>query len=266
MISENSFFKKLPEGMNLEQRLILEGIGWAIQMLSLSYDKLKAAASQVDVTSDTYPTSQATEMFACCWSIVDQCHMLRNLLERMNPATDGLIATFIEKFEAATLIRNAMDHLHQKISNIAKKKDPMPPLFGALCFAVISNEDISDSGTGLVVIKGGTLVVLTAGALTHPTHKFQFDSPPGRVTEIPLGMFQFTAFEHCIDVSQMMIDLAALVAHFETVVKSNQEQQLREFARKNNLEEDKVLCGEHNVAMMITMPMPINKGDASRKN
>jgi hypothetical protein len=49
MISENSFFRKLPVGMNLEQRLIFEGVGWAIQMLSLSYDKLKAAASQVDV-------------------------------------------------------------------------------------------------------------------------------------------------------------------------------------------------------------------------
>ena len=43
----------------------------------------------------------------------------------------------------------------------------------------------------------------------------------------------------------------------------HQEQQLREFARKNNLEEDKVLCGEHNVAMMITMPLPLNKGDTS---
>ncbi|MGY8664249.1 hypothetical protein Q3C01_18115 [Bradyrhizobium sp. UFLA05-109] len=181
----------------------------------------------------------------------------------MNPATDGLIATFIEKFEAATFIRNAMDHLHQTISNIAKKKDPMPPLFGA-CFAVISNNDISDSGTGLVVIKGGTLVVLTAGALTHPEHKFQFDSKPGRATEIPLGMFHFTTFEHCIDISQMMFDLTALVAHFDTVVKSDQEQQLREFARKNSLKEDTVLCGEHNVAMMITMPLPLNKGDASR--
>ena len=129
---------------------------------------------------------------------------------------------------------------------------------------MISNEDISDSGTGPVVIKGGTLVVLTAGALTHPAHKFQFDSPPGRVTEIPLGMFQFTAFEHCIDVSQMMIDLAALVVHFDTVVKSDQERQLREFARKNNLDEDKLLCGEHNVGMMITLPLPLNKGDASR--
>jgi hypothetical protein len=261
MITENSFFNKIPQAIDLEQRLILEGVGWAIQMLSLSYDKLKAAASRVDVASNTYPTSQATEMFACCWSIIDQCHMLRKLLERMNPITGGLAATFIEKSEAATLIRNAMDHLHQKIQNIANKKDPMPPLFGALSFAVIGNEDMSDSGTGPVVITGCKLVVLTAGALTHPTHRFQISSPPGRLTEIPLGMFQFTAFEHRIDVSEMMIDLAALVAHFDTVVKSDQEQQLREFARKNNLEEDKVVS-EHNVALMITMEMA--SGDASR--
>jgi hypothetical protein len=62
--------------------LIREGAGWAIQMIDLSYKKLKAAASQVDPTLATYPTSLATEMFACCWSIIDQCHMLRKILER----------------------------------------------------------------------------------------------------------------------------------------------------------------------------------------
>ena len=263
MITQNSFFKTIPGAIDLEQRLTFEGAGWAIQMLSLSYDKLKAAASQVDVTSPAYPTAKATEIFACCWSIIDQCHMLRKLFERMDPAPGGLTARFIEKFEAATLIRNDMDHLPVKIPNIAKKKHPMPPLFGALSFLAIGDEDMSDSATGTIVITGGKLIVLTAGALTHPTHRFQVASPPGRLTETPLGMFQFMAFEHSIDISQMMIDLAALVGHYDTVVKSEQEQQLREFARKNDLEEDRVVNERYNTGLMIRMDMAFsdNKGD-----
>jgi hypothetical protein len=254
MISENSFFKKIPLALDLPQRLIWEGAGWAIQMIALSYDRLKAAASQVDATSGDYPTSVATDMFACCWSIIDQCHMLLKILERVPRRPDGLTAQFIEKFEAVTSIRNAMDHLHHNINNIANKKGPIAPLFGALSFAVITNDDVSSSThhTGMPMVSGCRVVTLTAGALTHPKHAFQVLSPAGRISEIPVGMFQFTAFEHRVDFSDMIIDLASLVAHFDDVVKPDQERQLREFARMNNLDEDKVVS-EHGVAFIVTM-------------
>ena len=98
MINENSFFKKIPQAIDLQQRLVWEAAGWAIQMMGLSYDRLKTAASKIDVTSTDYPTSLATEMFACCWSIIDQCHMLRKLLERVVALPDGNAAQFIHKF------------------------------------------------------------------------------------------------------------------------------------------------------------------------
>jgi hypothetical protein len=254
MISENSFFKNIPLAINLQQRLIWEGAGWAIQMIALSYDRLKVAASQVDATSGNYPTSLATEMFACCWSIIDQCHMLRKILERVPLRSDGLAAKFIEKFEAVTFIRNAMDHLHQNINNVANKKGPVAPIFGAMSFCAITNDDVlsSVSDMGVPIISGCRVVTLTAGALTHPQHAFQVLSPAGRITEIPVGMFQFMAFEHRVDFSDMVADLASLVAYFDHVVKPDQEQQLREFARMNNLDEDKVVS-EHSAAFVVTM-------------
>ena len=254
MIGENSFFKKIPLAIDLRQRLIWEGAGWAIQMIALSYDKLKAVASQVDPTSGQYPTSLAPEMFACCWSIVDQCHMLRKILERVPLLSDGLAAKFIEKFKSVTFIRNAMDHLHQNINNVASKKDPIAPIFGALSFCAIANDDVSSStsDSGIPIISGCQVITLTAGALTHPQHSFQVLSPAGRITEIPVGMFQFMAFERRVDFSDMIVDLTSLVAHFDNVVKPDQEQQLREFARMNNLDEDKVVS-EHSTAFAVTM-------------
>jgi hypothetical protein len=253
MINENSFFRKIPLAINLEQRLVWEGTGWAIQMMALSYEKLKIAASQVDATSGNYPTRLATEMFACCWSIIDQCHMLRKLLERVSSDPDGKAVKFIQKFEAVSFMRNAMDHFHQNIKNMANKKDPIPPIFGALSFCLVANDDLSSTDhDGTPVVKGCNVVTLTAGALTHPKHNFQTINPAGRLLELPVGGFQFMAFEHRVDLSDLMADLASLVAHFDNVVKPDQERQLREFAKQNNLDEDKVIS-EHSGAFCVTL-------------
>jgi hypothetical protein len=187
--------------------------------------------------------------------------MLRKIFERLDPVPDGLTAKFIETFKTATLIRNEMDHLHEKIPNIASKKAPMPPLFGVLSFALIGNDDLSvSSAGGPAVLTGLKLVTLTAGPLTHPQHRFQVASPPGRLTEIPVGLFQFVAFEHRVDISDMVRDLAAVVAYFDTDVKSDQERQLRTFARENNLDEEKVLA-EHFGAFIVTMQMEFPAGE-----
>src|SRR5665213_898657 len=139
MIGDHSFFKKIPLALDLEQRLVWEGAGWAIRMIDLSFERLREAAARVDATTEmTYPTAMAAEMFSCCWSIVDQCHMLRNLLERVYANTNTKQAAFTKKFEAATSMRNAMDHLHQNIKNVSTKKAPMPPIFGALSFCVVA--------------------------------------------------------------------------------------------------------------------------------
>jgi hypothetical protein len=253
MINENSFFKKIPQAIDLEQRLVWEAAGWAIQMMGLSYDRLKTAASNIDVASTDYPTSLATEMFACCWSIIDQCHMLRKLLERVFVLPDGEVAQFIKKFETVTFIRNVMDHLPQNINNVANKKQPIPPIFGALSFCSVADDDVSSiDNKGAPAIKGCSVVTLTAGALTHPKHNFQVVSPTGRIIELPVGGFQFMAFEYRVDLSDLMADLASLVAHFDNVVKPEQERQLRNFAQENNLDEDKVV-NEHSGAFCVIL-------------
>jgi hypothetical protein len=258
MIGENSFFKRIPLVISLEQRLIWEGAGWAIQMISLSFERLKSAALQIDTTTASYPSSVAAEMFSCCWSIVDQCHMLRKLLERVYSNTETKQAKFIEKFEVVTLMRNAMDHLHQNIKNVSAKKTPVPPVFGALSFCLVRDDDLSSfDHDGAPILKGCKVVTMTAGALTHPVHNFGVVSPAGRIIEVPVGDFQFMAFEYRVAISDLMADLSSLVAHFDSIVKSDQEQQLREFAQSNSLDEDRVLseCGGAFCAVVqITFP------------
>jgi hypothetical protein len=251
MITENSFFRKIPAAISLEQRLIWEGAGWAIETISWSFDTLKAAASKIQPESTPFPAFIARESFACCWSIIDQCHMLRQMLRRTQPRQDGPTHRFLEKFEAVTLIRNAMDHLHQNIKNIANDKEPRSPLFGALSFCAVASGDLDMSNPSEPLVRRCRAVTLTAGALTHPQHVLHASNPAGRLIEAPVGLFEFEAFKHRVNFSDLINDLAALVRHYDTVVKDDQEVQLREFARKNELDEDKIL-GNYVGSLMIT--------------
>jgi hypothetical protein len=60
---------------------------------------------------------------------------------------------------------------------------------------------------------------------------------PNALVEFPVGQFDFEAFQLRVSLSEMMIDLAALVHRFDTGIKPKQEEQLRAFARKNDLDE-----------------------------
>jgi hypothetical protein len=244
MITETSFFKNIPASITLEQRLIWEGAGWAIGAISWSFDRLKQAALQIDLDDKRSRSDLVREIFACCWSIIDQSHMLRELLKRSQPREDGPTDKFIKKIEAVTLIRNAMDHLHKNIKNIANAKDARPPLFGVLSFCFVKDRHLTKNSNGETVMTGCAVVSMTAGALTHPQHHWRAINPMGRLMEVPVGLFLFQAFEYTVSFSELMTDLAALVRHYDTTVKADQELQLRQFARANGLDEGKVVT-EH---------------------
>jgi len=176
MLTEDSFFKNIPAALNLKQRIVWEAAGWGIEAISWSFEKLQAAAMQIDTSSAKFPGPIAREIFAHCWSIVAQCHMLRKMLQRTSPQVGGPTHIFLQKFESVTLIRNSMDHLHQQIENIAKAKDTRPPLFGALSFCRLAEQDIIRDDGGFQ-IQGCRIVTLTAGALTHKEHFLRTVTP-----------------------------------------------------------------------------------------
>jgi hypothetical protein len=252
MLGKNSFFRKTPSAIGLEQRLIFEAAGWAIEMISWSNDRLKSAAARIDPNSKNFPSLEAREMFACAWSIVDQTHMLRELLKRLETAEAGPTLEFIEKYEAASDIRNKMNHLHQNIPNLANKKSAVTPVFGALSFCMARTGDEVAAETDPVVIKKECWIIsISAGALTHPKHRIQVVNPAGRLVELPVGLIEFEVFERTLNFWQMETDLRALVEHYDTVIKPKTEAQLRAFARENGLDEENTVNEHKDEGIMI---------------
>lgn len=76
--------------------------------------------------------------FTLAWSIVDQADLLRQIVEsekdriKIKEKRD-----FFESSNEIRVIRNWMRHIPQKIKEYRSKKNPMPPILGAISFVYI---------------------------------------------------------------------------------------------------------------------------------
>jgi hypothetical protein len=240
MLPKNSFFKNIPKVIELEQRLVFEAAGWAIDTIFLSYEAMRATAATIKPSSEHLELA-SHEIFTRAWAMIDQTHMLRSLLRRLSPPEESQTAMFIMNYEAVTSLRNAMDHLHGNIKNLANKAKPLPPVFGALSFCAVGPDQVAKAQDGTNVIRGCRVFTLTAGAFTHPTHRFVMTNPAGRRIELPVDLFEFEAFEHRICLSDLVRDLSKLVELYDTVGRQSRDDDLRKFARENSLDEEKIL-------------------------
>jgi hypothetical protein len=221
---------------------VLEAASFAIDAIFLSYERLKSDAVGVTVDRIDQAAHQLEHgIFVSVWSIVDQCHMLRNLLKELSLTPGGIIANFIEEHGNVTLVRNRMDHIHNQLKNIAEKKVPSPPLFGVLSFCRVSEKDIERSIDGTFVMKRCLGITIAASSLTHTKHDFQLINLTGKSLEIPNGMFEFQAFENIIEISKLIKDLNKVVDHFETFVKPRIEERIRVAATEKGLDPEQVL-------------------------
>ena len=74
------------------------------------------------------------------WTIVDSVHVARQLLQALDYNTPRA-SEFQEKYEAASLLRNSMDHLKGQSQNLANKKRK-PPLFGTLSYVYLTADTL----------------------------------------------------------------------------------------------------------------------------
>jgi hypothetical protein len=142
MLLPDSFLRTVPHALEASSRLILDAAGWAINSILISFADLEKVAQEMPI--DQPSAELEHRLFVHYWSIVDQCHMLRSLLQRLPSTREQEIAEFISKTAAYTIIRNSMDHLPEKLSNLIKSEQQRAPLFGALVWIRVEPKDIVD--------------------------------------------------------------------------------------------------------------------------
>lgn len=242
MIPENSFLRKIPWAFKTNDRMELEAIAFAIDAIYLRHRRILDWAAKCEPESfSKTPHNERLELFLDLWSIVDQVYVLRQLLGKLSHLTS--VAEFLNITKDVGLMRNGMDHLPQKISNIASKKKSMP-VYGAFSFGRFYWDS---SG---VNIENFEIYTITAGSLTHRLHEWPVPNPatPGRILEIPVGMFEFSSFDCTLDISSLVRSLKAII----NISDKNIERTIRDFAAKDDIDAE-TLIADHAGAVTTVM-------------
>jgi len=108
------------------------------------------------------------------WSVVDQTHMLRNILRELDLGAP-YIDRFISKYAVARTMRNSMDHIDSQLTNIINSKKSKPTVFGCLSYFVFDSTARTEKGQ-----QYGLIVIVHFGNLTDKKQNFPVVNPAGR--------------------------------------------------------------------------------------
>jgi hypothetical protein len=100
----------------------------------------------------SFPRQERTALFAHAWTMVDQIHVLRQLLHAMRKCQMGPNQKkFYDTSEPATKMRNKMDHLNATIPNRAPQRGRQAALFGTLSHFLVEPHKMKQTDAGTVV-------------------------------------------------------------------------------------------------------------------
>jgi hypothetical protein len=124
MLPDNSFLRRLPANLAPVNRIRLEALVFSSDALIHAYLSLCELAARVSDTDHSFTPRDRMALFSYAWMIVDQLHVLRQLIRAIvNDPPGPNQAKFLELSESAHLMRNRMDHLAGLVKTSRRKKD-----------------------------------------------------------------------------------------------------------------------------------------------
>lgn len=252
MSNENDFLKHPPQGIDIKQRLTFEGIGYAIDSLEISYERLrKHAAIIIDVEANKEGFDR-TSIFVDAWSMVDHGHsLLQLLLTLKNEIWNDTIERFVEEHAAVTRLRNYMDHLSSNLNNLVNSKERRPPIYGGVSF-ISTKRDEGDQ------FSKASIVTITAGALNKPKLELRIANPLGQTIELPVGFFHLTAFDSQENLSALYQGATAIRDQFNNEVAQRVCAFLTAHAEEHG-EDLRKLLAPVAAGLMLTIDIEFDK-------
>lgn len=259
MLNEKDFLKHPPQGIDIKQRLTFEGIGYAVDALEISYERLKKHAAVVIELEANKEGIDRTSMFVDAWAMVDHGHsLLQLLLTLKNEIWNDTIEGFVEEHAAVTRLRNNMDHLSSNLNNLVNSKGRRPPIYGGVSF--ISTKRDEDGQ-----FSKSSMVTITAGALNKPKLRLRIANPAGQIIELPVGFFHLTAFDSRENLSALYQGATVIRDHFNTEVARHACAFLKEHAEEHG-EDIRTLLAPVAAGLMITVDFKFDKVDPESQN
>lgn len=223
MLSSDDFLRRLPKCLDPVERLRLETLVFAHDLMETALGRLYAVGLAFDENND----AQRLAMFSDAWTIIDQVHVVRQvLLSLTGDDRKSDTKAFIDDFAAACTMRNKMDHLNQNLPNRAKASGRTSALFGMLTFfrpyADRWEHGLRDGevrGDLFLVSAGSTPRDMVGGVAFHDLD-----------IHLPICSFKLEAFDLSLLIERAVLQTRRLLKRMSDDVKSNVEAKVDELA------------------------------------
>ena len=220
LISDESYLRRLPVALTVEERMRCDAIVTAADIITQSFGLLRQFTVQAKAETENFNNGLRAFLLSLCWTIVDQLHAIRQLLKAKKQGP--LTLAFMEASAAATLLRNAMDHLAGNLKNVSSTNGHKNPLFGSLSYF--------HTPDAISATSGGEIITIMSGAL-HGKDLFPMINPVGQSFTLPTGLFTFSAFGQQLEFGQVIGTLRELLRKMESSMESDIRKQVEERAK-----------------------------------
>ena len=204
MLPENSILRHLPARLGATERLRLEAVVFAADVLSFASSSIREITARQGSKIHSIPRHERTALFAHVWTMIDQIHVLRQLINaqgQMGPNQKH----FYDLSESATKMRNKMDHLNATIPNRARQKGIQAPLFGTLSYFLVEPHQIKRTDATGTIVEAGTIVSITSGSVQVGNKAIgRVPNPADRLFRVPVSQFVLTAFDWTLDLDVLL--------------------------------------------------------------
>jgi hypothetical protein len=190
-------------------------------------------------------------MFQHAWSIVDQIYSLRQLLRSLAFNGDDVDA-FMSATSGVHVLRNRIDHLDQRIPNIAASKGNSRSLFGSLSYFVL--------GAVVGAPEVEVFVVAQHADPVRPSEQIASIQIPGEL-RLPIGNFVLTAAGDELDIDTAMLTLGAVMTRTNEGFEKSIRAQVAEKATEHGIKQDKMLA-HYGAGLKIMLAMNVGKTTA----
>jgi hypothetical protein len=235
-LPKNAFIRALPFAVDETQRLRIDALVVCAEILASAYVQLLELAlrSKWEQSQNEAMRSGHLDiaMFQHAWSMVDQIYSLRLLLRSLQFTSEDVDA-FMATTESAYILRNRMDHLAQRIPNIAASKFSFRSLFGSLAYFV----------AGLAVGSPGVDVfaVIQNTEPNRPGEQIGGFRMPSEM-RMPIGNFVLSAAGEVLDLDAAVLTLGPVMIRTNEGFEKSIRGQVAKAAAEHSVPESDLLA------------------------
>jgi len=230
MLPEEAFLRRMPRAIDLEERLLMDGLVTSADLAAFAFGRLRERLAQYEAGQGTGAPDRIKilELAHFSWAIVDQIHNFRSTARRLSFPASERYEAFIKRTADVTTMRNGMDHMFANTRNRAKKKKAGFLPYGHLSYVV-------PVGLGLA------FNVINLGSIQEES----FISPLVDTHQVPdegICRISLAAFDQQIYLDEILSSLEEIIIEIDAFYEERITEQIRAICRQENIDPEKVLA------------------------